>query len=79
MKSIDIIISKLRTLDEAAADYVQDRYNKGRIAPSNIINDKYAITYLFSWSYTPQGINYWNDLYYKYTRLPITTLKGNVL
>ena len=79
MKPIDKIIAKLRRLDSKAADYVQQQYDAGYILPYCILNNKDAITYLFTWSEQPQGREYWDTLYHLYQDLPNLTPKGNEL
>ena len=81
-QKIKNIINRLKKLDVAAAQYVEQRYNENTLS-SDYADDECAITYLFAWSDTPQGWMYWRNLYFRYMELynnPIkTTPLGNEL
>jgi hypothetical protein len=73
------VLDKLSRIDPLAAAYVKERILENDINISNLKDRLGLISSIFTWSFTPQGYDYWVDIRDKYDNLPNVTKKGNSL
>lgn len=74
------IIRLVSTIDIKAAEYIKERAINGTLTDRAYRSMRYpnrALIMLFTWSSTPQGSMYWNNLHQKCCELPLITPKGN--